>query len=724
MQSIYPELLYPLQAAVTLGAFLLIWRRGLPPLGRTDVARWGAAWIFAATAVFWVLGPWSFNAVQFELDFAVPIHQYVATLPPGTRFAHGFAGGLDAYALNQFSGQFVSLERFLVSALPTWLGLAIYRVLLFSLSFVGSYRLSRALGADRAVAFALAILASVANDGVTVHAFSNGTAIAALPLAIYLIVLRFGRPRYWLGVVVFGLFHAASCTVPITILNYLFVLPLAALIIGWRRLVEIVPGMAVVMGLALLNLHETIYGIAMVAPYTARGGGRTVEVVEMLSLIADSLVVVLAAAIGLAVMAAGREFSEGAAMRRRAAVAVVLFAPVVAGIAALPWASMGLSAVQNLGWSYLRFGFLSLAVILVALAAAGLARAATKRRILLAAVLAALAVGKLAHYSLYEALIWLSGGGLSYARLDDLKNPAWAPSDPFRVAAVPWRLAENQLPALGFDSAVGITSLQPAVTVPFWAAVNTGDPDARITFTTGPSLSPRLNEGVAKCCTDYDIVKFGIDPALLQVANVRFLLSRLPLSGGGLAKVAGPPEGTVLPRDGVPLRQRILPYIRWIVQPDPVYVYELPRPVPRVFAAIGGVVVADDASNRDFLALVRAKAPDGTAVLRASDAARLGPVAQTPVILSYAKVLNGYDIDLDGNRGGVVVVNVPFTPFWRGRVDGAEAPVVAADGIHMAIAVPPGGKRVTVRYERPLLREKIAEAIGRLGGARDQERTP
>ena len=724
MQTIHPELLYPPQIAATLGAFLFIWRYGLPSIGRGDVVRWGAAWILATTALFWVLGPWSFNAVQFELDFAVPIHQYAATLPPGTRFAHEFAGGMDAYALNQFSGQFVSLERLLVSALPTWLGLAIYRVLLFSLSFIGSYRLSRGLGTDRAVAFALGILATVANYGVTLYAFSNGTAIAALPLAIYLIVLRFGRPHYWFAVFLFGLFHAASCAVPITVLNYLFIIPVAAAIIGWQRVLEVAPGLALVMGLALFNLHETIYGMLSIAPYTVRGSAQIAMGLDWKSLVTESSSASLLAVISLGVMVVGRRFSRNDGPGRRAAMVLVLFAPFVVGVASLPWAAVGLSPVQNLGWGYLYLGFFSLALIGGALAAAGMPPGISDRRHLVTAALMALAVGKVAYYSLFEGMIWLSGGGLSYARLDDLKNPAWMPSDPFRVAAFPWRLAENQLPAMGFDSAVGITSLQPAVTIPFWAAVNTGDPDSHIISPTGPSLSPRLNEGIAKCCTNYNIDKLGIDSSLLRVVNVRFLFSRLPLSGNGLVKVAGPSDGTMLPRDTVPVHQRILPYIRWIVKPDPVYVYELPRPLPRVFAAVDRLVVSDGASNRDFISLVRAKALSGVAVLWESDAIKLDPIRETPAVLSYAKVLNGYDIELDGVRGGAVIVNVPFTPFWRGRVDGIAVPVVAANGIQMAVAAPAGGKRMTVRYERPLLREKIAETLGRMGRARNQEKTP
>ena len=58
-------------------------------------------------------------------------------------------------------------------------------------------------------------------------------------------------------------------------------------------------------------------------------------------------------------------------------------------------------------------------------------------------------------------------------------------------------------------------------------------------------------------------------------------------------------------------------------------------------------------------------------------------------------------IEADSTAGGYVVLNDPYHPWWFAAVDGAEAPVLRANVLFRAVAVPPG--RHTVRFEfRPL----------------------
>ena len=58
-------------------------------------------------------------------------------------------------------------------------------------------------------------------------------------------------------------------------------------------------------------------------------------------------------------------------------------------------------------------------------------------------------------------------------------------------------------------------------------------------------------------------------------------------------------------------------------------------------------------------------------------------------------------IEADCAAGGYVVLNDPYHPWWFAAVDGAEAPVLRANVLFRAVAVPPG--RHTVRFDfRPL----------------------
>ena len=58
-------------------------------------------------------------------------------------------------------------------------------------------------------------------------------------------------------------------------------------------------------------------------------------------------------------------------------------------------------------------------------------------------------------------------------------------------------------------------------------------------------------------------------------------------------------------------------------------------------------------------------------------------------------------IEADSTTSGYVVLNDPYHPWWFAAVDGADAPVLRANVLFRAVAVPAG--RHTVRFEfRPL----------------------
>jgi len=71
-------------------------------------------------------------------------------------------------------------------------------------------------------------------------------------------------------------------------------------------------------------------------------------------------------------------------------------------------------------------------------------------------------------------------------------------------------------------------------------------------------------------------------------------------------------------------------------------------------------------------------------------------------------VADGFDIKLKASKGGLVLINNSYLPYWKAWGDGKSLKVVPANAIQMAIAILPGTKQLKVRYKRPLLREKIA----------------
>ena len=737
-RSIHPELLNTIQLSVTLVVLVILVRSGGFRLSREAVVRWGMAWVMAASAAWWFAGPYSFSAVANELDFALPIHQFYAQLPAGTKFAHGFGGGMDAYALNQFAGQYVYLERILIVLFPVWLAVAIHKVLVFAGAFIGSYLLCRRLAkGSREISFAAAAVFSMASDYASVESFWHGQGLSLLPLGVYLLVVRCGRAHYFKGAILFGLYYAITGTVPVTLLSLLAAVPLAALVVCPARLFRVMAALGIVVFLTCLNASETITALFMLSPYVGRSkffqemeASRFLDLLKMFAelsyfgspaVLASSL-----AAVGF-ILFSGR--AKASPLSIRATMAYALFAFIIAGLQSVPWSEFGLGVVGSMGFNYATFGVAPLALLVVSAAAARRQPVSVqignrsvsgdgRKSSFFASLVLALAVGQLAYYAGLLFLITMASGGIRAYAVDDLRHRPWQPRDPYRVVGIPHRLPENMLAAAGMDAMGAITSYQLRITQPFWAAVVGRDPETVSSIPAGGSLYPSINESNAKCCDVYDIDRFKIDLDLLGLANVRYIISRLPLAGGGLTKVAGPPDNALLPRDSTPYRQRIIPYLKWIINPPPVFVYELPTHLPRVFAASAIRGVADDISSKEFLRLVLAGAPGGTVVARKTGVPQCatGPLQKVSIAESKV-VLNGFHVALEsGQNPGLVVLNVPFTPFWRVRADGQNVPIFSVNDIHMATCVPSGTKSLDVSYVRPLLREMIARALVRQGG--------
>ena len=83
---------------------------------------------------------------------------------------------------------------------------------------------------------------------------------------------------------------------------------------------------------------------------------------------------------------------------------------------------------------------------------------------------------------------------------------------------------------------------------------------------------------------------------------------------------------------------------------------------------------------------------------------------------------------------GYVVVADTYSKGWTSRVDGVETPVLLANGVFRAVAVPAGPHRIEMRFEATGVREGaglfVAAALGltlvfsRLGGDAGRPQRP
>ena len=725
--SAYPHLSLGIFALATAVAWALLRRRDLR-LSRRHGTIAIIAWIVVASLDWWILGPHSYSYTTYELAAATPIHQYAAALPPGTRYAHAFAGGTDLFALGHYVGQYVLIERLLVTWLPTWLGLAVHKILILGLTMAGTYLLCRRAGKTRReLAFAMAALATMAGDFQLQITFQLGQSFAILPLGIYLVVIRQERRWYWSGVAAYAAYAAATAAMPQGAMAVLGNLVLASLAIHPSRLVRAIPAILVIAVAMVINNSETIAGIMAVAPFTGNGVagaanrliyGFTDNLIRYAELTWFTSPGVMLTFLAITVTVAGLGGAAWKGFPGRSLVIALLLPALLGGLDRVPWSSVGLSIIGAISFTYVAFGFPSLCTLAVAALGRIEGRAwPAPRQTALTTVILALACGQLAYYAMNQKATWLATGGLGSYAIEDLRGRDWPKGQPFRVAASHYRIPENIPLIAGLDIATASFALEPLVISRYWAALTGHDPDATLGFggNVGPSLRAAMDEPTARCCLSYDPARLGIDLDLLGAENVRFLISRVPFET--LRLVSGPPEGTVPPRNGMAFSERFKLGLRYILDPPPFYIYELPRWLPRVFAPKRMETVAADQNWKTFLARVKTEVWNETAVVWDSErpVCAAGPL-QPARIVATRLTGDGFEIDVEGTAGpGVAVFNAVYMPFWKAAADGTPTEAFPVNGIHTALCVPAGTHHLSLRWDRPLLREKLAARLG-LGG--------
>jgi hypothetical protein len=687
------------QLAAMAVTVALVWRMRAEPSRRAIVIA-GLIWVAFATVFYWIAGPNSFALINQELDYGVTQQAFFAGLPQGTRFAHGFAGGNDIHGMSAISGSLVSLDRLLLDHLPLWLAFTVNRVLATGLGLLGGYLICRRWGGcDRLTAFAASALATVAGEFTTTVVWSVGLGYAILPLVVYAVVLRLGRPGYWWGVGAVSVLNALSCTPSHSMVATCATLGFAALLLGPRGTLRALPGMAMVVVAVILVWHETLFAMALIGPWSYRAslGVKTLTLGEAVARVIGMTVTYkeITAVLVLALLLLWRGAPRAALWPGLLTVAL-LAGPVA--LFQVPWRELGLGPLGAFNFGYLLYGLPVVACLLM-----GLAGTQWRGRAPLAGiVLAALAVGRLAWLDAYQPVVWLSQGGLKIIATGELAHAAWRPAEPTRVVSVPYRLPTNTAATAGLDSFDGFTALVPRPIGVWWGRAipwQEASPDAG-----NLTMEPQLD---LKCCARTDMARL-INLDALRIANVGIILSRLPLGGDGLRLLSDTDDSVAPPRTGAPLAETLRTYAGYLSNPPSLHAYGIGVPLPRVYSPTGLHVVADDIGDGELVKEVLARALDRVVVIRRSDAAGLGGYSSGVArIVSFAPVLNGFDVEMEAPTGGLVVINAPWMPFWRATVDGAPIPVVAGNVIHMAAAVAPGARQLRLRWERPLLREKL-----------------
>lgn len=670
-------------------------------------------WTLISTCEFWIFGPSSFVPYYDESDSFIPsILAYLAATP--ATFSPALNGGNDIILALPAGSEFVSLSAALFKAFPVWLAVALSKVAGVALATSGMYLVARRMAqADRGVALGLAAAMSLAHNYLIVSSLIHGFGFALIPWAVLIVVGLAEHRRYWLFVIMFGMFHAIACSVTHSSMALLATMVCAAILVGTRHWVRVIMACGFIALMAIVNWSDFLWAFTLLGKTSARAMQEEIRpnfwtALAGIPLLLQDKFGIAGVPLILASLCLG--WMTRAQWRWRFIVVLtLLFAPMLLISDIFPPAISIL--VAKIRPHYLAYGYYILVALFFAHATSsqGNQRVLTPRQLrFVVAACGGVALALSADYKVFNLVNWLGfGSAATMTSIENLRDRNWAATTPFRVASIPFRFNPGFASLYGLEAVDGYVNLLPVEWARYWQEV---------THVSGKASVWRTNELYLADRAEVDFrgaARFDIDTLvntrLLTKANTRYILSYVPLDGEGLHKVSGPPEAADI-RRALPFRAKIAADFHSMLHPADMHVYELAEVWPRVFAADQLVTIADAVSPKDFYARL-ADAPLGEVLVRNAERSQL-PAQTSKVTLSDIRVHgDGVQVVATTQSQGVVVFNYKMLPFWQGSVDGQAVPLVSVDGIHCAIVVPAGTHQVQLSYRRPQVAEILKQRL-------------
>ncbi|HQL90887.1 MAG TPA: DUF6044 family protein [Syntrophales bacterium] len=190
---------------------------------------------------------------------------------------------------------------------------------------------------------------------------------------------------------------------------------------------------------------------------------------------------------------------------------------------------------------------------------------------------------------------------------------------------------------------------------------------------------------------------------LLSLANVRYIVSAVPLEGTGLHLRAGDFLERQIEWAERPRRDRFLGMILGEYPGTPLYVYENTEVLPRFFLASRVRAFDDPGPLLDALASAPAGELLTTAFVMRRDMEGLAvPAGDNPGGVSVRSLgPDRIELEVDARTASVLTVTSNFNPGWRAWINGIPHRVFPVDHTFLGVAMPAGRHDVVFSYALP-----------------------
>jgi hypothetical protein len=665
----------------------------------------GAGWVALVQGDFFFLGAGSRLEWGDGNELFWTYFPYLAANRDAA-FLHLLAGGVGAHSVGRIGGEFLSWRIWLAGHLPLWIVAIALRFAVTAVAFAGAYLAARDIAkSDRRIAIAAACIFSVGYDVTATMTFLYGLSIAALPLIYWALWCLRPSPRTVTA------FVAGAC-IYVTGSDPFYWLPtfwivgtaLAMLVrpVDWRACFG---GAVVLSVLWVLNFLPAISAMIAFIPFSSRvADGGAIDAWTRIVHLAGWTFAPIAgynrggwpmfAALVLACLAGLR--TQGSV--RRVAPLLLALGLFSAVIRQLPFQSFGLGFLTTYNW-YVEYGAFAFAAIATALSASALAgfgadaAVRERRTALLAGLLLAGAVGQASVMRIAVLLDSYYRGGIARAsEIPNLVRPDWYAGPEWRAISVGGYPFANTPVNHGIATYDATATLFAARLHHYWndGILRGALPLASLEVHVPPDWAFWFGGEPRRLADKADL-------SLLQAANVRYVISGVPLRDPELRQISAPPPnmpaGPSAPTSLLDIRDAARRQA--LRAPPPVFGDELADATPRVYVAREIVRVPDDMSPDVFPLVARTVAARG-AVLDARMAEGFQPGTGTVETVEFRP--NGFAVALDGEAGGTVIVNTPYVPFWHAKSGTQTLAIAPANVAQIAVRVPPGVRRFELVY--------------------------
>lgn len=711
-----------LNLLIPVALFAFLANKSYESLPKRSVYLLFVLWLVFWSAEYWVLGPASHIHYYDEADIGAARYLHDGYFYIGGSFLHGLQGGADYYASQFFGGQYISLERLLLSLLPLWIAILIHKLMVVSISAFGGYTLLRKVTrVGRFDAFCFTSFLSVFNPYALYSTIHHGIGYAGLALAIYMYVFRSGKKHYLASSALLSLLIATSTTPTHSFLPMFGGIILSALLLGVRSYPKFVMAIVILLTLTIVNWSEVLFGLATYGAGSGRAitgsGGKDLGDLVLGGLPdlfwkTDYVVLNIrfSSVLTLMVVTLALAFFSKVTMRYKISLNILLAIYLPSLVYLVPWVDLGLPFINAV-----RINLVSYYLIIPTIIMGGLLTVASQSRftrllpILFLAVAIFIACDRKGT-AFYETL---NGNQLRLTSIGNLRHRDWEPGEAYRVVSTAPYVGfhPNFLWAYGIETLDGYLNMIPGGYVNFWhygihrnkyGSEELGG-NMYITYTEDSPHAERMEFFRGVYINDMDEL---VDMNLLRLANVSDIISYFPVRGKGIRKVSGPDDSLERAKGNRSVFEKSIARLSGVVKPENVFVYAI-----------------DDYSQRAFF-------PETMQQLEASwnlsetyrfissnyhrnpaFTSDLGLVPAAGRVLSITEVPNGYQISVKVSRPGVFVVNVFPLPYWRAYVDGVATETFPINVIHLGLNVPAGKQTISIKYERQLLRTQIGNSI-------------